>query len=464
MQGSPYYDYVAVRDRSMFFGRREELQKIYNAIDKRQCISLVGTRKIGKSSLLKFLSSPDLQKRYNFDLSDRIFILTDLREYADKTREDFFQAVSADLLAQSRSYVALQAPDAVDGQSRLKKLLQDIRNAGFRPVLLMDAFDKVTKNTHFDPNFFSFLRALAGVYDLISFITASIKPLYEVSHSDDVASSPFFNIFQTLRLGPLAREEAKELITVPAERTGHPFTPKEVEWLLARAGRHPFFLQVACRQLFEAKRGHEPEEIDLEMVQERIYQELLPHFEATWKEDLNVEQRQQLQQGIIQSQPMKSRMPELSESLLFRKKVRTFLVAHPVEIQARDVKDALDNFDDNNYLNECTISKMHYIATLSTSNQAMNADRRSTQVRDFLKVAFERLRPGEIRNDTSPEWRAYNILWYHYFKYNLPNQRTAARLGIASMRQFYREQEKALQLLLAEMLEMEIASIREKEE
>ena len=82
-------------------------------------------------------------------------------------------------------------------------------------------------------------------------------------------------------------------------------------------------------------------------------------------------------------------------------------------------------------------------------------------VRDFLKAAFERMRPGDIRNDSAFEWRSYNILYYHYFRYHLPNEQTAARLGI-SRRQFYREQDKAIQTLWKEICEMERMALNMK--
>src|SRR6266516_3405787 len=269
---NPYYDYDAVRDLSMFFGRQDELRILYDAIDKRQCFSIVGSRHIGKSSLLKFLGVPELQQRYGYDLHDRLFILTDWREYLQKTREDFFGRVCDQIVFQSQHTITLHS-SSLSGEDRFKKLLEDIRRVGFRPVLLMDAFDKVTKNTHFDPDFFSFLRSLAGIYDLISYVTASIKPLYEVCHSDAVASSPFFNIFQTCTVGPLTLEEARELITFPAHRVGYDFTHEEVEWILAQAGRHPFFVQVTCRLLFEEKLRQDGKAVDFKRVQERVYQE-----------------------------------------------------------------------------------------------------------------------------------------------------------------------------------------------
>ena len=144
---NPYYDHDAVRDPSMFFGRRHELRMLFNAIEKRQCFSIVGSRHIGKSSLLKFLANTEIQRRYGYDLHDRIFILTDWREYPQKTREDFFRSVCEQIIFQSRASVALQSPpEHLCGEDRFKKLLEDVCVAGFRPVLLMDVFDKVTRN------------------------------------------------------------------------------------------------------------------------------------------------------------------------------------------------------------------------------------------------------------------------------------------------------------------------------
>src|SRR5262249_11256959 len=149
------------------------------------------SRHIGKSSLLTFLANRELQQEYGYDLSNRLFVRTDWRQYAQKEQEDFFYSVCEQVISQSRAIVALESPpEKFSGGDRFRKILEDVCYAGFRPVLLMDGFDKVTKNPHFDPDFFSFLRSLAGIDDLISYITATIKPLYEVCHSPDVASSP----------------------------------------------------------------------------------------------------------------------------------------------------------------------------------------------------------------------------------------------------------------------------------
>ena len=449
---NPYYDYDTVRDPSMFFGRKHELKMLFHAIEKRQCFSIVGSRHIGKSSLLKFLANTELQQRYGYNLHDRIFILTDWREYLQKTREDFFRSVCEQIIFQSRDRVVLQSPpEHLCGEDRFKKLLEDVCDAGFRPVLLMDVFDKVTRNEHFDPDFFSFLRALAGIYDLISYITASIKPLYEVCHSDAVASSPFFNIFQTCVLSSLTLEEAQQLITIPSRQAGLEFTPEEVEWIIATVGRHPFYVQVASRCLFEEKLRQNKQNVDLKIVQERVCYELEPYFVSSW-DDLNEDQKQNLKLELTPFPSERRKMPELSECNLFRKKVREFIQVTGTELSLKDLKDVLDNIEDNDFLENSRFVEMHYIIQRMKENPET---KKGVLVRDLLKAGFDQMRAGSVRNDSAPEWRLYNILWYHYFKYHLPNSQTSARLGIGSMRQFYREQDRALQTLLKEVLELD---------
>ncbi|GCF06472.1 nSTAND1 domain-containing NTPase [Dictyobacter arantiisoli] len=453
---NPYYDYDAVRDPSMFFGRQQELKMLYNAIEKRQCVALVGSRHSGKSSLLKFLGWPEIQQRVGFELRDRIFILTDWREYLQKTREDFFRSVCEQIVAQSRAMVDLQIPtDQFSGEDKLKKLLEGIRDAGLRPVLLMDGFDKVTRNPHFDPDFFSFLRSLAGIYDLISYVTASIKPLYDVCHSDAVASSPFFNIFQTCIVSSLTLEETRQLIRVPSRQAGFEIIPTEVDWIISLAGRHPFYVQVSCRFLVNEKIHRPADVLDYELIKEQIYRELAPHFVNSWN-DLNEDQQQSLRLELIQSNPERRKMPELSESSLFRQRVREFVQITGPELQLKELKDVLDNMKDNDFLENSRLAEMNYVTLLCEKNPTI---RKGVHVRSFLKAGFERMQAGGIRVDSAPEWRLYNILWYHYFKHHLHNSQAAGRLGIGSMRQFYREQEHALQVLLKELLELEQNSL-----
>lgn len=456
---NPYCHYDTVSDFSMFFGRQHELRMLYHAILKHQSVSIVGARHIGKSALLRFLGTLELQQRFGIDLQSCIFILTDWRSYLQKTREDFFHAVCNQIITQSQPLITLQ-PSSLPGEDKFRKLLEDIKGCGFHPILLMDAFDRVISNPQFDAHFFSFLRSLAGINDLISYITATMKPLYKVCHSDAVAQSPFFNIFLTCPLGPLTLEEARTLISSPVQHTPYAFSSTETDWLLKQAGQNPFYLQVACRFLLEEKLRHRGvnDTIDFEYVERSIYQELAPHFDQAW-EDLDDNQKIQLKTEIFQNAQPESQFLELSGSHLFRKRLRNTFQDDLTKLSIKDLKDALDHLEDPDFLAQSTLGDFQFISQQIDKGIPNTSIKRGTLVRDLLRRAFEKMRPGDIRNDSALEWRSYNILWYHYFKYHLPNQNTAARLGIGSLRQFYREQDKALQALQKEVLDLEAKAL-----
>src|SRR5437667_3353724 len=266
---NPYFDYTTVRNPAMFFGREDELSELYEAGHRLQSISIVGLRHIGKSSIFKYMGLPEVQAKFahqfRYQLQQRIFILIDLREYLHKKRDDFFTAVSEQIFAHACQVVELKLPQK-NGADQLSELLEQIEKGGFHPVLLMDAFDKVTGNAQFDPDFFSFLRSLA-TRGRVSYITASTRELHEMSH-DQIMTSPFFDIFTTCKIGPLTPEAAKQLITIPAGKAECNFTPEEVSWILDQAGRHPFFLQVSCRFLFDEKCKSDGSPVEMKRVQD----------------------------------------------------------------------------------------------------------------------------------------------------------------------------------------------------
>ncbi len=460
-QGSnPYYEYDAVSNLAMFFGREQELLTVYGAIGKRQSVSIVGSRHIGKSSLLKFLGALELQKRCGYDFPQFLFVFTDWRAHLHRKREDFFHTICAQIIAQSQDKIELHLSPYF-GEDRFVKLLEDIRQAGFSLVLLMDAFDQVTSNPEFDARFFSCLRSLSGVSDLVSYVTATRKPLHQVCHSAEVAGSPFFNGFLPCPLGPLTSVEARLLISSPAERAQCPFTSTEVDWIFEQVGPHPFFLQVACRHLFDEKRRQRDESVYLPHLQTLIYQELLPHIDHVWGE-LEEHQKEYLRQGMLQHVQRSQTLLEFSGSLLFRRRMRSLSHDNLTKLALEDVREALEHLDDLDFLAQCPLSKLQSISIHIENGVDSSANKRGVLVRDLLRKAFERMRPGDLRSELALEWRPYNIFWYRYFKYHLPNPQIAARLGIG-LRQFYRELEKAFHSLWKEVLEIESQMLDELE-
>jgi Novel STAND NTPase 2 len=449
---NPYYNKATIRELDMFIGRRDLLRQVYEMVAHRQSASLVGPRGIGKSSLLWYASLPEIQAHFPFDLSRHIFVFLDLREYLQKTCEDFFQSISKAIITQgAKSGLILQMEGL--GEDAFSNVLDQVAEQDFFPVLLLDAFDKVTLNKHFDLEFFEFLRAQASM-GLVSYVTASIAPLYEVCHRG-VAGSPFFNIFYTYTLEALTDEEAWELITTPAKRVGKSFTEADVALVLHLAGQHPFFIQRVCYVLFEEKLSLQGGgEIDEQRFKKRAYNDLLPHFEDTWGQ-LSEEQHTLLRDEAQQKGKQQRELCELSESALFRQFVRNTCQTGLFRLTITDLEDALDNMHDLKVLGEANLRLMKAVTRRLNGYAFPSIVEKGVVIREVLYEAFERLRSGTTRNDSSLEWRFYNILYYRYFKHHMKHEQIVARLGISSLRKYYRERRRAIEALLNILFEME---------
>jgi hypothetical protein len=459
---NPYYDMTAVRNPDMFFGRTNLLRSLYSAITHHQCISLVGSRHIGKSSVLRCMHRPEIYTRFGYDLSRYVLVFIDLREYLQKTCADFFNSVSKKIVSKCRDQLELELLPG-GGQDQFSDLLDQIQEQGFHLALLMDAFDNVTRNSLFDMAFFAFLRAQASM-EKVSYITASIAPLHTVCHRD-IQGSPFFNIFSTYTLESLTYEEARDLVMVPARRAGLPFKESEADWVLKLAGRHPFFIQRVCHFLFEEKLLKK-NVADRSSVRSRAYEDLLPHFEDAW-ERLSEEEREILKGEARHTGSSEREQPELSESMLFRRFVRNRYNLQLFNMTPDEVEKVLDKINDMKVLGESDLRHLRIVSGRlkqeGANENALLAHERGIAVREVLDEAFERLRGNGIRRDTAPDWKLYNILYYRYFKNHLKNEQIVARLEL-STRQYFRERNKAIEALFNTLLAMETAETKNDED
>lgn len=451
---NPYSRLTPVDVSEEFIGRTQLLRRLYSALANRQSISLVGPRLIGKSSVLRCLARPEMQARFGVDLSHTIFIHLDLREFLRKTSEEFFRDVTRRIIAQSSGVPGLPLQVEDRSEEAFSSILEQIVGRGFFPVLVFDAFDRVGHNKHFDPEFFAFLGAQVTM-GKVAYVTASNASLTERNYRD-IAGSPFFNIFHMYTLGPLEPEEARDLIRIPARKIGIEFSEEEIAEIIHLTGRHPFFIRRVCSILLEEKRLHidNDKEIDWQHVRNQAYKELLPYFQTTW-DHLPEHQRGLLQNEAQQKGKTQRELPELSESAFFRQFVRNTLQLELFTMRPEELQTALDEMDDLKALGETNLRLMKTVARRLSNNPTASAVERGAFIREVLNEAFERMRGPGMRTDGHPGWQLYSILFYRYFKYHMKNEQIAARLEFASIRQYYRYRNKAVEALLNILFEME---------
>ncbi len=183
-------------------------------------------------------------------------------------------------LGDSVSALGVKAEDENEEEA-LEMLVEQVSEMGYGLVFFFDEFESITQNQNFDEQFFSRLRHIATTYNA-AFVTSSREDLSRLCHTSAIAQSPFFNVFTKVDLQLLKEEEAISLICKPAEAQGIHFTDQEVKLVFELAGRHPFFIQIACSHLFELKRTRNHAIVsvtDFGQIREQFLAEAADHFD-----------------------------------------------------------------------------------------------------------------------------------------------------------------------------------------
>jgi AAA+ ATPase superfamily predicted ATPase len=278
---NPYLNRVMIKNPADFFGREREVRKIYSRLDAPhpQSMSIVGERRVGKSSLLNYIYQRKIRKQHMQHYRNAIFVYLDFQNNVDFDIPkfiDFLFSVFSYETEEGRAYASREKT-----LDQLKQVVKELHEKGKRIIVLMDEFEVITRNEKFEEDFFSFLRSLANSYH-VAYVTSSCEELQNMCHNKDIADSPFFNIFSNLPLRTFSHDEALELITVPSEREGVSLA-RHADRIIDLAGYFPMYLQIACSSLFEYLIDNPDSEPDWQRVSRIFMEEADPHFNFIWE-------------------------------------------------------------------------------------------------------------------------------------------------------------------------------------
>lgn len=233
---NPFTPRGAITDPAQFFGRREELRRIGDFLKQGSSCSVVGPRRMGKSSLLLAVQRA---------LVGWPVAYVDLHDSRCATLPGWLREVGKQWGWRADAVTTL--PEFADAVEAL------VKSRG-HAVLLLDEFEAfTTRQAIFHPDFFANLRALSQRG--LGIVTASASRLSALT--PEIAGSAFFNVFPTQLLKPFPPDEAEEFLM--AHRPGvPPFTADERAQLLTFAGGHPFALQVAAYECHEGRHSGRP--------------------------------------------------------------------------------------------------------------------------------------------------------------------------------------------------------------
>lgn len=288
---NPFFHRGAIRRLQEFHGREREISQVLGLLRNGQSVSLIGPRRIGKSSLLLHLSRPEVREAFQLSPPKALFVLVDCQELGGSPPEEVYEGLLIGVREAAQSAgTSLSSLDTAAGSYRaLDRAINQIYRQGGTVVFLLDEFELLAANPYLTPYFFARLRGLTTKYGL-AYLTASQRPLFEITADEHILSSPFFNIFVTLPLGLYTPEESQNLFSVRLRDTSLSFSPELIAHLLWLVGPHPFFLHIAGYHAFQALLRGTLRQDRLSLIDAPVEIEAESHLSYLWQ-NLNAEDR-----------------------------------------------------------------------------------------------------------------------------------------------------------------------------
>lgn len=282
---NPFFHRGAIRQAEHFCGREAEVSQILGLLRNGQSVSLIGPRRIGKSSLLLHLVRPEVRALLQMQPPHALFVHLDCQEFGGSPPEELYEALYDNLIDAAEEAGLVTRPAQTEGTYRaIDRLLHQLSQGETAVVVLLDEFELLAANSQLTPYFFARLRGLTTKYGL-AYLTASQRPLFNITAEEEILSSPFFNIFVTLPLGLFNHEEARAMLSHRLQGSSYHFTPALADYLLFLVGPHPFFLHIAGYHAYQVLVQDNPLSTpdDFARLDEPIEVEAASHFSYLWQ-------------------------------------------------------------------------------------------------------------------------------------------------------------------------------------
>jgi hypothetical protein len=283
---------------NQFIDRRRELRRIAGRIvNQGQSTAVVGEPRSGKTSLLLYLSAPETRDGLYGSAGKQLFFSfldshalgddCDQAQFWKSALQPFYEEVicpAADPGSPLPQAYRTCRENSF-GTFTLEKLLAQVNATGWRLVLLLDEFDVLLYHPQLScAEFFGGLRTLAmRSRGALALVTASRRSLTDLNRDTQQYSrtgSPYFNFLDEITLGSLPDKYVTELLC----RAGDRFTPADRRFIVRVAGGHPYLLQAAASELWEAHaEGQDDPHERWQQVGQSLYGKATMILDNTWR-------------------------------------------------------------------------------------------------------------------------------------------------------------------------------------
>jgi hypothetical protein len=235
---------------SPFIDRQQEIQEIVRLLKLGQSIAVVGPPGIGKTALLRHLTSPAILGPHQTPSQQLTPIWFDCETLADVSQSDFYEALMQQYQQVAVGELVL-SPTGPVGFRHVRRWARQVQQSGAQLIIVLDHFERLARNPLLDANFFGGLRSLATGFD-VSYLTTSRLPLSDLPYADpQVIGSPFFNIFRKITLGPLNQAESRQMVSQLTMQADATLPDEIVTFVCTLAEGRPAHLELAAQLALE---------------------------------------------------------------------------------------------------------------------------------------------------------------------------------------------------------------------
>lgn len=246
--GTNLFEYGLPVPSERFYGRRRAITDVKNRIGaiSAQCINIVGMRRNGKSSLLRYIRE---RTEIFCPIEQKPLIVTlDLQDKKFHTPEGILEGLRRGISKVTGTQPWLR--DNNDDPFEVEDGLALLRDRGYRLIVMLDEFERIGARLEEFQDWGEDWRAKASA-GWLTLVISSIRPLDEIYNPLGL-TSPFGNIFSTTILGALEEDAWQQLVTdgFSQDSKGEAL-PEILQWIDDFAGGLAFYTQMAAALLWQ---------------------------------------------------------------------------------------------------------------------------------------------------------------------------------------------------------------------
>ncbi len=255
-----------------FYGRQEAILDLKSRIGgiSPECINIVGLRRNGKTSLLRYIK--ERPEAFFQPEQHPLIIALDLSNGKFHSPEGIREGLRRGIKKQIGEEPWSREDN--DDPFEVEDSLQELVDQEYRLIVMLDEFEAISRRLEAFQNWGEDWRSKASA-GLLTMVIASKRPISELYQPLSL-TSPFGNIFSTTILGALETEAWHNLVE---NGFNNDFAP--LSWIDELAGGLPYYVQMAASLWWQYG--------DDEQAKKEFIFQATPRFQELWQDLTEVE-------------------------------------------------------------------------------------------------------------------------------------------------------------------------------